>query len=99
MTLNIPRDKMLHFVVGVVVASFALIVWRVLSPYFHADRAGVLLAMPLATFVAGVTKEFADWLDNQSKPGTHTVSVGDALATFAPGVILSMIGLLAANFK
>lgn len=83
------KNKQLHALVGLTVALFALVTWWALW------RAGLVdqlhdapAAGALAGLVAGITKEFADWLDNRARPGEHGVELLDAVATAAPGAVL-----------
>jgi len=91
MNLSIPLDKWRHLAAGSIVAIFALVAWVALAPYLHLPNRGAMLAMVIATTVAGAVKEVSDWLDNRVAPGSHEVSLLDAFTTFVPGVILGAV--------
>lgn len=84
----IPRDKLLHAGVGVVVALIALAFWLLAAHLGFAPLSGAPAAIALSTVVAGVVKEAADYLDNREHPGMHGVEVLDAVATAAPGFLI-----------
>jgi len=86
--MNIPKDKVGHFVGGLVVALVASLIW------WGGRWAGIpapIAAAFLATGVAGCVKEYADWLDNKAVPGMHGVELLDAVATFLGAVPVVLV--------
>lgn len=89
----IPKDKIGHFLAGLTVSVGAAVVWALLATWGLAPWAGLGPAVAVAAAVAGLTKEGADWLDNQAaeKAGVitmpHGVDPWDAVATALPGLL------------
>lgn len=90
----IPKDKILHFVVGIAVAVLAFFLWSL------AMHVPVLAAHPLATGVslggcmAGAQKEGNDRLDNllmyhRGEAPLHGVEWLDWLATWAGASVVA----------
>jgi hypothetical protein len=84
-------DKLQHFVAGLCAALCGCAVYLVLVVFGVVPFAGIVATPALCGLVAGITKEFCDWRDNQQSPGMHTVDVWDAAATTAPGVVMSVV--------
>lgn len=92
--MNIPPDKIKHFVAGLIAAAAAAVAWFVAAQFgLVSGLHDAWLCALVASTVAGVTKEGADKLSNEIHPGTHGVEVADALATAAGA--LPVIALLA----
>lgn len=94
--MNIPKDKILHFVAGGAASAFAAAVWFVAAQFGAVSMADAWLGAALAALVAGVVKERADQIANKLHPGTHGVEVLDALAT-AAGAAPVVVLLIAAR--
>lgn len=83
----IPQDKIGHLKAGAAAGVAGALL---------GAGAGYLLGLPLEPFaatgaaissvIAGATKEAADWLDNKTNPGMHSVDPLDFVATAIPGV-------------
>lgn len=89
--LALYKDKVLHFVAGLVVGSLVLIAAR----YFGPPPVNALWAIAGAA-LAGVCKEAYDHLENlrdlgQGEPASHDVSVWDALATTGGGLAVAIL--------
>lgn len=89
--MSIPKDKLLHAGVGVVIALLCMALWAVASHLGLVPLAGMPGAIALGGIVAGITKEGADYMDNKANPGMHGVEALDALATAAPGFAIALI--------
>ena len=87
----IPKDKLMHMLVGFAVALFALVIWTIAAAAGLAPLSGAPAAAALAALVAGITKEGADYLDNKLVPAMHGVEWLDAAATALPGVVLGFV--------
>ena len=81
----VPADKAQHFIYGLAIALVAMYGALVI---FGIPRGNAEFIGLAASVVFGFGKEAADHLMNRKNPGTHTVSVGDALATVAGGVVV-----------
>lgn len=88
----IPTDKLMHAGVGLAVAVFALACWWALSCLGLAPMSGAPAATGLASLVAGLAKEGADWIDNRTAGmPVHGVEGWDVVATAAPGTALGLL--------
>jgi hypothetical protein len=90
----IPKDKVMHFIVGAAIASVALLAWGAASALGLAPITGAPAAAALAATVAGVVKEGCDYLDNKIVLRMHGVEWLDAVATALPGFILGAVAYL-----
>ncbi len=88
--MTIPRDKLMHAAVGLLAGIFGLGAWLVAVAVGWAPLSGAPAACALASTVAGLAKEGADYLDNRMVPGLHGVEPLDALATAAPGFVMCL---------
>jgi xanthosine utilization system XapX-like protein len=89
--LELYKDKVLHGVAGLIVGSLVLIVAR----HFAPPPVNSFFAVIGAAF-AGACKEGWDYLDNKRhamEPGwvAHDVSLWDALATTAGGLVVAIV--------
>jgi hypothetical protein len=79
-----PTDKLLHFIAGYLASLVGAACW-----FFSGSPAAVLPWFAfLASGVAGLTKEAADWMGNRKRPGSHGVEPLDFVATLAGAVPL-----------
>jgi len=85
-----PRDKLMHIAIGLLAGIFGLGVWLAAVAVGWAPLSGAPAACALASTVAGLAEEGADYLDNRMVPGLHGVEPLDALATAAPGVVTGL---------
>lgn len=93
------KDKLFHFVAGTIAALFGVGLWYVFAYAFKAPAIAAPYAGLLASVVAGVTKEAADFMDNRAAlaAGTtplHGVEFFDAVATSLPGLLICAVWLL-----
>lgn len=90
------NDKTQHAIAGAASAALGLLVYVLASMLVLAvsgstlPYAGLIPVPFIAALVAGLTKEAADWLDNRTRLGTHTVDPWDVAATAAPGLVISI---------
>ena len=89
--LALYKDKVLHFIAGLVVGSLVLIAAR----YFAPSPVNAFWAIAGAAF-AGVCKEGYDYFENlraakAGAPPEHDVSVWDALATTGGGLAVAIL--------
>lgn len=89
--MSLPKDKLQHALVGLLVALVCLALWALASHLGLVPIAGMPGAVALGGIVAGLTKEGADWIDNRAHPGMHGVELLDALATAAPGLVVALV--------
>ena len=80
-TVNIPKDKIAHFLAGLAIAAITAAAWFLVSQLGLVEMRPAWLAVLIAAGVAGVVKEKADADDNKVHPGMHGVEALDALAT------------------
>lgn len=85
------KDKVLHFVAGLIVGSLVLIAAR----YFAPPPVHVFWAVLFAA-AAGAAKEAFDHFENAAdieagRPLSHDVSVWDFLATTAGGLFVAIL--------
>jgi hypothetical protein len=77
-----PKDKLLHFIAGFAASLTGAACW-----FLSGSPAAVLpWFVFLASGVAGLTKEAADWMDNRIRPGSHGVEFWDFVVTLAGAV-------------
>lgn len=89
--MTIPPDKLKHMAVGLLAGLFGAIAWLILVQLALAPLAGLPCGIALASTVAALAKEGADWVDNRIQPNMHSVDPWDALATAAPGWLLALV--------
>ena len=90
--MKIPTDKLKHAAIGSLVALFALAFWTLLAAAGVAPLSGAPAAAALASLVAGITKEGADWIDNKTAGmQVHGVEFWDAFATAIPGFVVGVV--------
>ena len=75
----ISHDKLLHFYAGAAFSLLGAACWWLSS----ASLALLPWFALLASGVAGLTKEIADWMGNRVRSGSHCVEGFDFLATLA----------------
>jgi uncharacterized membrane protein len=85
------KDKVLHFVAGLIVGSLVLIVARHFAPPPVHPFWAVLFAAAV-----GAAKEALDFYENtqaenKGEPPPHDVSVWDFLATMAGGLFVAIV--------
>jgi uncharacterized protein involved in cysteine biosynthesis len=81
---SIPRDKVYHFVAGLLIA--------LIVGFIFGTTVGFMAAV-----VAGIGKEVFDHYKNKKEPGTATVDVLDAVVTILGGVVGSVFIQVAFN--
>jgi hypothetical protein len=85
------KDKLLHFTAGFAASLAGAACWSLsdlpisLFPWFAF----------LASGVAGLTKEAADWMDNRLRPGMHGVEFLDFVATAAGALPVVLVARFA----
>lgn len=90
--MELYKDKVLHFIAGLIVGSLVLIVAR----YFAPPPVNSFVAVIGAAF-AGGCKEAWDWFENSRNEGktpgyvAHDVSLWDALATAGGGLAVAIV--------
>jgi hypothetical protein len=84
------NDKAFHFLGGTAFSVIGAACWYASG----ADLALLPWFALLASGVAGVTKEAADWMGNHARPGSHGVEWLDFVATLAGGVPVVVISLI-----
>jgi hypothetical protein len=90
--VNIPQDKILHFAAGACAAALATVIYVMCVRGLGAPLGGVVYTPFIASLVAGITKEGADYMDNRAAGvPVHEVSYLDALATTLPGLLTSLV--------
>ena len=94
------NDKLLHAIAGALTALFAALAYALIALAlpalgFELPIAGLIPVPFIGALFAGLVKEAADWLDNRTAPGTHTVDPWDVVATAAPGLVISVVVALA----
>lgn len=87
----IPKDKLLHAAVGLVIAGICLALWAAASHLGLVPLSGMPGAIALGGLIAGITKEGADYMDNRVNPGQHGVELLDVVATAAPGFVVAAL--------
>lgn len=76
MTMNIPKDKLLHIALGVLAIACALLALVVY------ERFGLGPTLAYTTTAVGVLYEVQQWYRKEGQPDIY-----DALATAAPGFV------------
>lgn len=91
----VPRDKLLHLVVGGALAIVAAALWSLAMhvPAFEAHP--VAVGLSLGGLLAGAQKEGTDRLDNlimyhRGEAPIHGVEWGDWLMTWAGATVVAM---------
>jgi len=94
-------DKLKHLEAGAVLALCGALAAALLMALMLLPMAGPLrlmwvleaaaLGAVIAPVSAGITKEWADWQDNQIFPGMHGVEWQDAACTAVPGLALALL--------
>ena len=90
------NDKFQHALAGTVAALFGALLYVLIALALSAfsikvPLLGIIPVPFIAALVAGVTKEAADWFDNRTTPGSHSVDPWDVAATAAPGLVISVV--------
>ncbi len=81
------NDKLLHFTAGFAASLAGAACW-----FLSGSPITVLPWFAfLASGVAGLTKEAADWMDNRTRPGSHGVEFWDFVATAAGALPVVLI--------
>lgn len=88
--MTIPPDKLKHMAVGLLAGLFGAALLAILALLDLAPLAALPGGIAVASTVAGLGKEGADWADNRVQPGMHSVDPWDALATAAPGWLMAI---------
>lgn len=89
--MNVPKDKVIHFAAGLVVALVAAIAWGIAACFGVVSTIDAWFAAVLSAGVAGAVKEGADYMDNRTNPGMHGVEPLDFLATLAGSFPVALI--------
>lgn len=93
---GLPADKIAHFCVGFAVAAFSFICAFSAVVFGLMPATALPFIVAFGPTVAGITKEFADWQDNEQvaalgQPPMHGVEAMDAFATMLPGWIAGVV--------
>jgi hypothetical protein len=98
--MNIPRDKLIHAAGGAIAAAgCGVLAWVALN----AGLSPLAVAVLAAGLAAALSVEAAQWSANRAaiaagQPVQHEVSPLDALASFAPAVVLAAVVELASGW-
>lgn len=91
----IPRDKLLHLVVGMGLAVLAALLWSVAMHVPPLAAHPVATGISLGGFFAGAQKEGTDRLDNlllyhRGEAPLHGVELGDWLMTWCGSTLIAL---------